>query len=198
MLDEQNQTKKLKITKNPRDTKTGRAVTSTLLEQLKEKEDEKSREEQAKREAQIAAFDKKVAARVRQQEAGAALVASHQNGDETWKNQPVDMLKAAYKCMTGKEVKDIPTASGTVKKHDVIEAIQVHLQQYPPPHDDTGMAQLESPQPVEELIMSPEQRTLPDIPQSPLALNATQLNIVEESESARPRRGVKRPRKFVD
>ena len=51
VLHEQNKMKKLKISKNPRDTKTGQAVTAELLEVLRQQEEDKARVEKAKGEA---------------------------------------------------------------------------------------------------------------------------------------------------
>ena len=97
VLQEQDKFKKQRIKKNQRDTKTGRAVTAYLIEILREQEEQKARAERAKDEARVLVMDKKVAARVRQQEAGAALLEAHRSGDGSWQNQPVDKLKSAYK-----------------------------------------------------------------------------------------------------
>jgi hypothetical protein len=199
VFDEQNSKKKQKISKNPRDTKTGRAVTSELIQVLKEQDEQKARVEKAKGDAQAVALDKKVAARARQQEAGAALLAAHRNGDETWRNEPVDKLKSAFKCLTGREVKDIPTASGGVKKQDVIDAIQAHLLEHCSPwllHDQIEPAEPESPQPM---FLSLDQFAESDVQRSPRAAGEqAPAELAEEAESGRPRRGVKRPRKFAD
>lgn len=199
---------KKKYKHNFRSTKYGLAVTGELINALAEQEAEKDKLNEAKETAANNRLDKRVKARAAQVTAGEEVLGAHRDGSDAWQNLPVDKLKSAYKFLTGLEVKEIPTSSGGLKKSDVVAAISAHFMQHLEARVDAAAdtqspatPQLGTPQIQAASIATPQELVhLGNELSQQEELEASEMEtiILDGSAPARPRRGVKRPRKFND
>ena len=113
-----------------------------------------------------------------------------------------DKLKSAYKCLTNKLLKDIPTTCAGLKKADVVLAIKLHLEMYRPPAENIVEPLVPDADPVVKAFEKvPEQLAPPPIvveePEDPVEPPAVMV-VEEPVETGRSRRGIKRPAKFCD
>lgn len=223
-FEKQREYSKMGSTKKPQpgqgrpSTKQGLPVTLDLLASLRDKEAMKQQGLQKKRDNEKVAEEKKLQQRENDKAVGEELLGIHFSGADTWEQFSSDKVKGAYRYLTKTELKDIVTASNSLKKADVVLAIREYLLANCPRPAlvDHEMGQDLAPEAQREDI-NLEQAMDIDLGQAMDAelhhadLNeAMQLDTPQQEhpevcpveqllgEPSRPRRGTKRPRKLED
>ena len=164
--------------------------------QLRRKDEERARAAAAKRVAETAALDRQLRARAANKAAAEQLLSFIERGSDDWE-KAYDKHKSAYRCLTDKQLKNIPTSSGGLKKADVVLAITVYRETYQLPAENIIEAPASNALSVlKALEEAPEELAPPSLvveePEEPPAM----LVHDEPAEVARPRRGIKCPAKF--
>lgn len=136
-LTKQGGIKRTPITVRNPATTTGLAVTATILEQLKLKEEQQRINEEAKEKVKKETLDKKVAARAADKAAAEEFRTIYREGCNKWEMLPKKTLIGAYKYVTNKELRDIQSSGLTAKKADIITAIKAAIG--PEQQDNTAL-----------------------------------------------------------
>ena len=197
-LGKQPATKKSAPDGNNLDTTVGLGIVGAHRAQLRRKDEERARAAAAKRVAETAALDRQLRARAADKAATEELLSFIARGSNDWEKMSCDKLKSAYRCLTDKQLKDIHTSSGGLKKADVVLAISVYMETYQTPAENIIKPPAADVLPVVEALEEAPAEFAPTLvveePAEPPAMVVDE----EPAEVPRPRRGIKRPAKFSD
>ena len=184
-----------KIDGNNLDTTIGQGILDHHRAHLRQKDEQRDRAAEAKKEAERNALDRQLKARAAEKAAAEELLTCISTGSSDWEKMPCDKLKSAYKCLTNKLLKDIPTTCAGLKKADVVLAIKLHLEIYRPPAESIVDPRLPDADPVVKPFVPPP--IVVEEPEDPVEPPAVMV-VEEPVETGRSRRGIKRPAKFCD
>ena len=180
--------------RNP-STKTGLAVTDEIRHQLRLQEAEKLRLADAKKDSEKLQLDRKLKSREAEKAAGDEVLHLHLSGSAAWEQLTSEMVKGAFKNLTNKELKDIPTSSNGLKKADVVAALRAHIVLNFPVVAGPAV-QIQAPAMLFHCDTAPQLQGLPLQLPAEEAAQQTPLEAAPHGDLDRPRRGTKRPSKF--